>query len=116
MHDWMHNSIRDWYPGLDPEVGSSLEYKYSVTQSPSGDYIYVKWWAGWLVFSSLAVKALSVYKHGFLAPISAGAHVFLSCHFWLNQFDHLLFLCPSLAIGPSSPKRQAILAQIPLVA
>ena len=34
------------HPGLDPGVGSSLEYKYSVTQSPPGDYFYVKWWDG----------------------------------------------------------------------
>ena len=30
-HDWIHGCIRDWYPVLDPEVGSSLEYEYSVT-------------------------------------------------------------------------------------
>ena len=29
--------------GLDSGVGSSLEYEYSVTQSPPGDYCYVKW-------------------------------------------------------------------------
>ena len=34
------------YPGLDPELGSSLEYEYSVTQLPPGDYRYVKWWDG----------------------------------------------------------------------
>ena len=31
---------------LDPGVVSSLEYEYSVTQSPPGDYRYVKWWDG----------------------------------------------------------------------
>ena len=30
-HDWIHNCIRDWHPGLDPDLGSSLEYEYSVT-------------------------------------------------------------------------------------
>ena len=30
---------------LDPEVGSSLEYKYRVNQLPQGDYSYVKWWS-----------------------------------------------------------------------
>ena len=30
-HDWIHDCIRDWLTGMDPEVGSSLEYKYSVT-------------------------------------------------------------------------------------
>ena len=44
VHDWIQDCIWDWYPGLDPEVGSSLEYEYIVTQSPSGEYIYVKWW------------------------------------------------------------------------
>ena len=34
------------YPELDPVVGSSLEYDYSVTQFPPGDYCYVKWWDG----------------------------------------------------------------------
>ena len=43
-HDWIHDCIQDLHPGLDPEMVSSLEYKYSVTQSPPGDYIYVKWW------------------------------------------------------------------------
>ena len=32
------------YPGLDPGVEFSLEYEYSVTQSPPGDHCYVKWW------------------------------------------------------------------------
>ena len=32
--------------GLDPEVGSSLDDKYSLTQSPPDDYYYVKWWDG----------------------------------------------------------------------
>ena len=31
VHDWIHDCIRDWHPGLDSEVGSSLEYEYSVT-------------------------------------------------------------------------------------
>ena len=43
-HDWIHDCIQDWHPGMEPEVVSSLEYKHSVTQSPPGDYIYVKWW------------------------------------------------------------------------
>ena len=34
------------HPGLDPEVGSSLDDSYSVTQSPPGNYCYVKWWDG----------------------------------------------------------------------
>ena len=32
------------YPGLDLELGYSLDDKYSVTQSAPGDYFYVKWW------------------------------------------------------------------------
>ena len=31
-------------PGLEPEVGYSLDYEYSVAQSPQGGYFYVKWW------------------------------------------------------------------------
>ena len=34
------------YPGLDPDLGSGPEYEYSVTQSPPGDYSYVKGWDG----------------------------------------------------------------------
>ena len=34
------------YLGLDLKVGSSLDDNYSVTQSPPGDYRYVKWWVG----------------------------------------------------------------------
>ena len=30
-HDWIHYCIWDWHPGLDPKVGSSPEYEYSVT-------------------------------------------------------------------------------------
>ena len=30
-NDCIHNCIREWHLGLDPEVGSSLEYEYSVT-------------------------------------------------------------------------------------
>ena len=30
--------------GLEPEVGSILEYDYIVTQLLTGNYIYVKWW------------------------------------------------------------------------
>ena len=29
--DWIQDCIWDWHPGLDPEVGSSLEYEYIVT-------------------------------------------------------------------------------------
>ena len=42
-NDWIHECIRDWHPGMDTEVGYSLEYEYSVTQFPPGDYIYVNW-------------------------------------------------------------------------
>ena len=58
-HDWIHDCIWDWHPVLDPEVGSSLEYEYSVTQSPPGDYIYVKGWDGGPGFRELAVNAES---------------------------------------------------------
>ena len=34
------------HPGLDSEVGSSLDEEYSVTQLLPGDYYYVKWWGG----------------------------------------------------------------------
>ena len=59
MHDWIHDCIRDWHPGLDPDLGSSLEYEDSVTQSPPGDYIYVKGWDGGPGFRELAVNAKS---------------------------------------------------------
>ena len=42
VHNWICDCIRDWNSGLDPELVSSLEYEYSVTQSPPGCYIYVK--------------------------------------------------------------------------
>ena len=40
------------YPGLDLEVVSSLEYEYSVTRSPPGDYSYIKWWDGGKYFQA----------------------------------------------------------------
>ena len=30
MHDWIYYCIHYWYPKLDPEVASSLEYEYTV--------------------------------------------------------------------------------------
>ena len=66
MHDCIHDCIRDWHPVLDPEVGSRLEYEYSVTQLLPGNYIYVKWWDGGPVFASYSVKANCDLKHGFL--------------------------------------------------
>ena len=54
-HNWIHDCIRDWHLGLEPEVGSSLEYEYSVTQLPPGDYIYVKWWEDGPGFAILAM-------------------------------------------------------------
>ena len=59
VHNWTRNCIREWHPVLDPLVGSKLEYEYSVTQSPPGSYIYIKWWDVGLVFASHAVKANS---------------------------------------------------------
>ena len=50
VHNWIHECIWDWHLVLEPEVGYSLEYKYSVTQFPPGDYIYVKWWDSGPVF------------------------------------------------------------------
>ena len=46
VYDCIHDCIRDRNLGLDPEVGSSLEYEYSETQLQSGGYIHVKWWDG----------------------------------------------------------------------
>ena len=42
---------------LDPEVGSSLDDKYSVTQSLPGDYYYVKWWDGGTIPRARTKKA-----------------------------------------------------------
>ena len=80
--DWIHNCIWDWHQELDPEVGSSLGYEYSVTQSPPGDYIYVKWWDGGPVFTSLAEKVDQKWKNVFLAPKGAGLRLFLIPYFW----------------------------------
>ena len=30
-YNCIHDFIRDWYLGLDPEEGSRLDYEYSVT-------------------------------------------------------------------------------------
>ena len=49
------------HTGLDPEVGSSLDYEYSVTQSPPGGYCDVKWWDGRLV-SRASTKARNKVK------------------------------------------------------
>ena len=32
VQDWIYGCIQDWYPGLDPELGSILEYEYSATK------------------------------------------------------------------------------------
>ena len=56
-YDYIHECIRDWHLGMDPEVGSSLEYEYSVTQSPPGDHIYGKYLGGRPGFASLAKKS-----------------------------------------------------------
>ena len=61
-HDWIHDCIRDWHPGLDPDLGSSLEYEYSVTQSPPGDYIYVKGWDGGPGFRELCRESQIVRR------------------------------------------------------
>ena len=77
----------DWHPRLDPEVGSSLKYKYSVTQSRPGDYIYVKWWDGGPGFCEPFCESLSlVEKHGFLAPISPGPCAFSCSSSWDKTF------------------------------
>ena len=34
------------HPGIEPEVGFIIEYEYSVTQFPPGDYFYAKGWYG----------------------------------------------------------------------
>ena len=41
------------FAGLDLEVISILDDKFSVTQSLLGDYHYVKWWDGRQIFVSL---------------------------------------------------------------
>ena len=58
-HDWIHDCIRDWHPGLDPEVGSNLEYEYSVTHGA----VKVDWYSpcarrglGWVSGRSLGGK------------------------------------------------------------
>ena len=43
LDTWLHT-------GMDPGLGSSLEYKYSVTQFSPGYYCYVKWWDGGPIF------------------------------------------------------------------
>ena len=40
------------HPVLDPEVGSSLDDEYTVTQFPPGYYFYVKWWDGGLILQA----------------------------------------------------------------
>ena len=53
VHDWIHDHIRDWHQGLDPELGSSLEYEYIVSIIPPGGYFYIKCWDGGTVFAGL---------------------------------------------------------------
>ena len=115
-HDWIHDCIRDWHMGLDLGVASSLEYKYSVTESPPGDFVYVKWWDGGPGFCEPCCESLLRVKHGFLAPISAGPCAFTLLFFWSRLSERLPYFSPSLEIGPFGPKRQAILAQLPLAA
>ena len=42
-HNWIHDCIWDLRPGLDPEVGSSLEYEYSVTHGDAKAAWYSPW-------------------------------------------------------------------------
>ena len=52
-HDCFRDFIWDWHPGLDPEVGSSLEYEYSTTRGAAKAgvrslYGKVIWVVGWV--------------------------------------------------------------------
>ena len=83
MHDWIHDCIRHWHLGLDPDLGSSLEYKYSVTHEATKTALYgpcvrrslggvsgrsfdwkvrwvVGWVCGWILSWCEKAKALSL--------------------------------------------------------
>ena len=62
VHYWIHDYIRDWHPGLDPEVVSRVEYEDSVAQYPTWYYIYFKWWVVGPVFVKLAKKTKHKWK------------------------------------------------------
>ena len=47
---------------MHPEVGSSLDNEYSVTQSLLGNYRYVKWWYYGLVLQAKLKKLTKVSK------------------------------------------------------
>ena len=49
--------------GLEPEVESSLNGNYSVTQSPPVDYYYVKWWDGGPIPRASTKKARTKVKY-----------------------------------------------------
>ena len=51
-------------------MGSGLEYEYSVTQSPPGDYRYVKWWDGGTIMQSKP-RRKDERENTHVAPISA---------------------------------------------
>ena len=114
-HDWIYDCIQDWHPGLDLDVVSSLEYKYSVTLLLPGDYIYVEWWDGGSGFrETLPCKPLSVPKYSFLALISAGPCAFSCLSFWGKMVQPSPVVLSLSSSRPFGPKKEAISAQIPL--
>ena len=58
-YDYIHDCNQEWHTGLDPEVGSSLEYKYSVTRGAANAPWYspcVRRSLGWVSARSLGKK------------------------------------------------------------
>ena len=58
-HNWIHDCILDWHPELDPEVGPSLEYEYSMTHGTAKAAWYspcVRWILDWMSGRSLGGK------------------------------------------------------------
>ena len=84
VHDWIQDCIWDCHLGLELEVGSSLEYEYSVTQFLPGYYIYVKRWDGGPVLRSVPSQEIQtkVINH-YLMPKGTSIRFSPSPYFWV---------------------------------
>ena len=99
--DWIHDCIWYWHPGLDPEMVSSLEYEYIVTQLKPCDYIYVKWGDGGPVFATLAESEIQPeVENSFLEPKGAGLGFPLSTVILVHTGLIVACFYPYLEIGP----------------
>ena len=79
------------HPGLDPGVGSSLEYEYSLTQFLPGDYRYVNWCDSGTILRPSRGERMKVRKLGWHL-LAQNLSFLLSSYFWFPDFPLLWVL------------------------